>query len=144
MTLRLGRVTPFPKPPWNLLVSSRDGPPGCGDHPACGPQEPLPALRMGPAYPGGAGSAPGRAASGLRRRRSLCWGSEHGGCGRAGGALLRWDPPRWDRGDSSVCPSLHPPPLVTASSFSKSVSVSSVSPSGSDVSDTRRCLSSSV
>ena len=95
-------------------------------------------------HPGGAGSAPGRAASGLRRRRSLCWGSEHGGCGRAGGALLRWDPPRWDRGDSSVCPSLHPPPLVTASSFSKSVSVSSVSPSGSDVSDTRRCLSSSV
>ena len=44
----------------------------------------------------------------------------------------------------SVCPSLHPPPLVTVSSFSKSVSVLSVSPSGSDVSDTRWCLSSSV
>lgn len=59
-------------------------------------------------HPGGAGSAPGRAASGLRSRRSLCWGSEHGGCGRAGGALLRWDPPRWDRGDS-LCVSLPAP-----------------------------------
>lgn len=54
-------------------------------------------------HPGGDGSAAGRASSGSRCRRSLCWGSEHGGFGGAGEALLRWN-----RGDS-VCLSLPAP-----------------------------------